>query len=203
MAVTAVLNKADKTLIKVAKTADEKKEFDGRDDVVFMTSKNFEATEQFATWEEMIGKVQKVEGDEAKAKPAATPLTGSYYILKPFPETREDHPKKPIWDAVIANDGKTCEEAKAACPAENPKRMTNGVYTFNSEFRYFLKAGYVALGDKPEGYDYTAHAKPAKAEKAEAPEGEAKPKKAKKAKKEEAAAADAAQNDSTEGAQAA
>lgn len=209
MAKTAVLNKEDKTLIKVVSTAEEKKEFDGRDDVVFMVSKNFEPTEQFKTWEEMIGKVKPVEEGEAKPKAAAAPLEGPYYMLKPLPPVAADHPKKPIWDAIVANEGKTCADAKAACPAENPSRKTSGKYTFASEFRYFLKTHYVALGEKPEGYDYTAHAKPVKEEKAEKPEGEAKPKKAKKdkkEKKEEAATADAgttgeASNESAEGEQ--
>lgn len=189
MAKTAVLNKEDKTLIKVVDTAEEKKEFDGRDDVIFMVKKNFEPTSQFQSWDEMIGKVKPVEQGaegqaegEAKAKrePAAA-LEGNYYLLKPLPAVAEDHPKKPIWDAIRNNDGGTCEDAKAACPAENPKRKTNGVYTFASEFRYFLKTGYVALGVKPEGFDYTAEAEAKAAEKAKA--AEAKPKKS-KAKKE-------------------
>lgn len=182
MAKTAVLNKEDKTLIKVVDTAEEKKEFDGREDVVFMTSKNFEPTEQFQSWDEMTGKVKKAELAEGEAKPKApvTELTGPYYIAKPLPNTAHDHPKWPIWEAIIANDGKTCEQAKAACPQENPKRKTSGVYTFASEMRYFVKTGYILLAEKPDGFDPAASLEAAAKAKAEAKEAEAKAKKEKR-----------------------
>lgn len=216
MAKTAVLNKEDKTLIKVVNTADEKKEFDGREDVVFMTSKNFEPTEQYKSWDEMTGKVKvadKAEGD-AKPKAPVTELSGPYYIAKPLPNTSHDHPKWPIWEAIIANDGKTCEDAKAACPKDNPKRKTNGVYTFSSEMRYFVKTGYVLLAEKPEGFDHSSAAEAAAKAKAEAKEAEKLAKKEEreaekarkdaekaKAKAEKAEAAAKAKNDSGAGAQ--
>lgn len=155
MAKTAVLNKDTKELIKICDTAAEKKEFEGKD-VIFMVSKNFEPTPQFSTWDEMIGKAKPVETAEpAKPKSAPVALEGQYHLLKPLPPTAEDHPKMPIWHAIVVNNGGTVAEAKAACPTENPKRKTSGVYTFNSEFRFFLKAGYAAMGPIPEGFDYT------------------------------------------------
>jgi hypothetical protein len=81
-----------------------------------------------------------------KAKRASPgDLTGTYRIVKPLPACADDHPKKPIWVAIEQNS--TVETAKAACPEVNPPRKTSGVYTFTSEFRYFLKTGYVAMGD--------------------------------------------------------
>ena len=87
------------------------------------------------------------QGDKPKRE-RGDALSGEYHVAKAFPATREDHPKMPIWKAIAENND--VDAAKAACPAENPKRMTNGVYTFNSEFRYFLRTGYVVMGPAPE-----------------------------------------------------
>lgn len=193
MAKTAVVSKADGLLIKVISTAAEKKEFEGQD-VDFVTAKTFTPTEKYASFDEMIGKVKPMEGGDDMSQAGAnkgkrgnaTPLEGAYHLLKPLPPTADDHPKKPIWNAIVENNGGTVEAAKAACPAENPKRRTNGVYTFASEFRYFLKAGYVAMGEIPEGFDYThVEPKPAK---------EPKAKKAKKSEATENAASDGAES---------
>lgn len=188
MAKTAVLNKETKDLIAVVTTAADKKEFDGRDDVEFVTKKGFEASDKYKSWEEMIGEAKPVEEPqeaEAKAKRETTPLAdeSQYHLLKPFPATADDHPKKPIWTAIEKNNNGTIADAKADCPKENPKRKTRGVYTFSSEFRYFLKAGYVALGAAPDGHDHT-----------KVEEKPVKEKKPRKAKKETAAASDEAQN---------
>jgi hypothetical protein len=171
-----------------------------------MTSKNFEATSQFQSWDEMSGKVKPVEaggegepninqaGAARSTRANATPLEGAYHLLKPLPVTADDHPKKPIWNAVVENNGGTIEQAKAACPAENPKRKTNGVYTFSSEFRYFLKAGYAAMGPIPEGFDYSTVVKPVKevvAKEPKEPEAPKEPKAKKEKKSEGHAAADA------------
>lgn len=198
MGKVAVIDHETKKLIRVIDSDPvSKKEFSGQN-VEFVTSKTFKPTEQFATWDEMIGNAKPVEGEapvkETKAaktpkepkapkepkpasdRPAPAALEGAYHLLKPLPTTPADHPKMPIWNAIESNNGKTVAEAKAACPAENPKRKTSGVYTFASEFRYFLKTGYAAMGPIPEGFDYKAvAAKPvaepkAKKEKAPAPE---------------------------------
>lgn len=182
MANTAVLK--DGKFVKVVTSAEEKKEFEGQEGITFMTKKQFEANDTYASWDEMIGKAKPVaegEGAEKKEKRPVPELKGPYHLLKPLPACADDHPKKPIWVAIEANTGKTCEDAIAACPKENPKRKTSGVYTFASEFRYFLNTGYAALGEAPEGHDHT--------------KVEAKPKREPKAK--------AAKNETTEGAQAA
>lgn len=93
--------------------------------------------------ERAAAKAAKGEGSTRNT----VPLEGEYHIIKAFPATRADHPKMPIWEAIANNS--TVEAAKEACPKENPKRRANGVYTFNSEFRYFLKAGYVGMGSAP------------------------------------------------------
>lgn len=150
-------------------------------DVELVTAKNFQPTEHYKTFKEMSmtqeerdaaaqkaadAEKAKAEKEEAKkAREAAkaekankpksertrntAPLEGEYHIVKSFPATPADHPKMPIWEAIANNT--TVEAAKAACPEKNPPRKTNGVYTFNSEFRYFLNTGYVALGPRPEG----------------------------------------------------
>lgn len=170
MAVIAVLDK-DGNFIKTIEKKDEKKEFEGQE-VTYVTKKDFQASDKYASFDELIGKVKVVEGEEAPAdepaRPAAAKLTGAYHLLKPLPPTADDHPKKPIWNAIEALNGGTVEEAMEACPKENPKRKTSGVYTFNSEFRYFLKAGYAAMGPIPEGFDYTTVVKPVKEKKAKA-----------------------------------
>jgi hypothetical protein len=99
----------------------------------------------------MLGKkkAEKPVSDKPKAtRPGVVPLEGEYHIIKPLPACADDHPKKPIWVAIESNN--TVEAAKAACPAVNPPRKTNGVYTFASEFRYFLNTGYIGMGAQPE-----------------------------------------------------
>lgn len=154
---TAVVSKEDGGLVKFCKTAEELQEFDGREDVSLVTRKSFEASEKYPSFDELVGKVKPVAAPAAsESKRAAAPaLSGPYHLLKPLPAVAEDHPKKPIWDAIVANNGGTAEAAKAACPEKNPPRRTSGFYTFSSEFRYFLKTGYVAMGEIPEGFDYT------------------------------------------------
>lgn len=200
MTTIAVLDKAGK-FIKTIQAAEDKKEFEGQE-VTYLTKKQFKENDLYKSWDEMIGKVKVVEGDgkaaEGGDKPAKAPvaeLTGAYHLLKPLPACPDDHPKKPIWVAIEANNNGTCEAAKEACPKENPKRKTNGVYTFASEFRYFLKAGYIALGDAPEGHDHTkVEAKPAKEKRAKAKKDDAKA-------DATPAASDAAKNESGEGEQ--
>jgi len=155
MALTAVLNAADLSLAGKANTKAEIAAIVGEqaDQFVLVTRKDFQPSDQYATFDEMLGKVRK-EKPAAEPKPAragVTPIEGEYHLVKPFPATADDHPKKPIWNAIEANTDVAA--AKAACPAENPKRKTNGVYTFASEFRYFLKAGYVAMGAAPAAAD--------------------------------------------------
>lgn len=148
--------------------------------VDLVTAKNFTASDRYPTFKDMCmtqaerdeaakkaqekadADAKKAQEKEAKAKQktekaankgegkarTSVPTEGEYHIKKAFPATRADHPKMPIWEAIANNT--TVEAAKAACPAENPKRMTSGVYTFNSEFRYFLQAGYVGMGPQPE-----------------------------------------------------
>lgn len=152
MALTAVLNAADMSLAGKANTKAEIAAIVGEnaDQFVLVTRKEFQPSEQYATFDAMLGKV-KAEKPAAEAKPAragATPLEGEYHLIKALPPTADDHPKKPIWTAIESNTDVAA--AKAACPVENPKRKTNGVYTFASEFRYFIKAGYVGMGAAPE-----------------------------------------------------
>jgi hypothetical protein len=168
MALTAVLQEG-KFVKTIDGSAEAKKEFEGQEGVEFVTKKSFKASDDHKSWDEMIGKAKPIEESEEKVaktpRTAAVVLSGPYHLLKPLPATPADHPKMPIWNAIVENSGKTCEEAIADCPKENPKRKTNGVYTFASEFRYFLKAGYVAMGETPEGFDYTKYEKPVKAKK--------------------------------------
>jgi hypothetical protein len=166
MALTAVLNASDLSLAGKANTKAEIAAIVGEtpDNFVLVTRKEFEPSEQYATFDAMIGKV-KAEKPAKEPKPAtaragAPALEGEYHLLKPLPACADDHPKKPIWVAIESNT--TVEAAKAACPEVNPPRKTNGVYTFASEFRYFLKAEYVAMGAAPEATE------PAQAEEATA-----------------------------------
>lgn len=169
----------DGSFIKVIRSAGEKEEFKDQK-VTYVTKKDYVQPENplQVEWDEFIGEAKPVKPaveKKASSRPAAPALEGPYYMLKPLPPVADDHPKKPIWDAVVANEGGTCEQAKAACPTEAPLRKTSGKYTFNSEFRYFLKTHYVALGDKPEGYNYMDH-KPVRKEKAQKQtEGQAEP----------------------------
>lgn len=152
MALTAVLHASDLSLAGTAKTKKEIAEIVGEnvDNFVCVTRKEFEPSEQYASFDAMCGKAkaEKPAAEPKAPREGATPLDGEYHIVKAFPATADDHPKKPIWNAI--SDNTDVAAAKAACPAENPKRKTNGVYTFASEFRYFLKAGYVAMGTAPE-----------------------------------------------------
>lgn len=86
-------------------------------------------------------------GANKKQRASAGDLTGEYHLTKDLPACAETHAKYPIWVAIAGNT--TVETAKAACPAVNPPRATSGVYTFTSEFRYFLKTGYVVMGPAP------------------------------------------------------
>lgn len=88
---------------------------------------------------------------EKKTRISAVPLAGQYTQLKAFPSTNVDHPKFPIWEAIASNS--TVEEAIAACPTELPARKTKGSYSFSSEFRYFLKKGFVVLGEVSIAYN--------------------------------------------------
>lgn len=108
--------------------------------------------------EEAKAKKAAEQGDKPKRERAGA-LEGEYHVVKPFPATAADHPKMPIWSAIANHT--TIEDAKAACPAENPKRKTNGVYTLASEFRYFLRTGYVAMGPAPEVSEQPAEEKQA------------------------------------------
>lgn len=121
------------------------------DAVTLVTKKDFVPSDKYATWDDLIGKPKKEPKEKKEStgtRANATPLEGEYHLAKPLPACADDHPKKPIWVAIESNTN--VDAAKAACPAENPKRKTNGVYTFASEFRYFLKTGYVAMGAAPE-----------------------------------------------------
>jgi hypothetical protein len=172
MAKIALLLAASNTLFAVCANKENVKFVMGdrpAEDFIEVTAKNFTPSEQYPTFKDLCT-VPKTEAElaqeaEDKAAAAANPdiadagaakktrasaadLVGEYHLVKDLPACAEDHPKFPIW-AAIAQNG-TVEDAKAACPAVNPLRKTNGVYTFTSEFRYFLKTGYVAMGAAPE-----------------------------------------------------
>lgn len=112
------------------------------------TAKEQAKADREAKRAEKAAKKDKADGTEGTKRARVNDLTGEYHIVKPFPPTAADHPKFPIWEAIINNN--TFEAAKEACPKENPKRKTNGVYTFSSEMGYFLRTGYVAAGEKAE-----------------------------------------------------
>lgn len=178
MAKTAIINIATGALVGLGQSAGTNKmviEAAGltEDQVKLVTAKNFEPSDEFKTFKDLTmtqedrdaaaakaaEKAQAAAEKAAKAAEAgekaprakSSDLAGEYHILKPFPATAADHPKMPIWEAISGNN--TVEAAKAACPETNPPRKTNGVYTFTSEFRYFLKAGYVGMGAAPEPVD--------------------------------------------------
>jgi hypothetical protein len=88
------------------------------------------------------------DAPEKKTRATATKLSGPYHFLKGLPNTSEDHPKYVIWQAIASND--TVEAAIASCPTDLPARKTSGSYSFASEFRYFLKKGFVVMGTAPE-----------------------------------------------------
>lgn len=112
------------------------------------------ADEKAAKEKEKADKKAQREADIAAAgankvkRSSPSDLTGEYHLVKPLPPCADNHAKKPIWNAIANNTD--VEAAKKACPEVNPPRATSGVYTFTSEFRYFLKTGYVAMGAKPE-----------------------------------------------------
>jgi hypothetical protein len=138
MALTAVLNASDLSLAGTAKTKTEIAAIVGEtpDNFVLVTRKDFVDSEK-------APKAPK----EPSTRPGVTPLEGEYHLVKALPACADDHPKKPIWVAIESNTDIAL--AKAACPETNPPRKTNGVYTFASEFRYFIKTGYVAMGAAP------------------------------------------------------
>lgn len=176
-AITAILAAASLDLIGTANTKDLIKFVQGElkdDEVVLVTAKTFEASERYPTFKAMCTKPLTQEELDAKAKSDADDaaqkaadkeagiesagankrtrassgdLAGAYHLTKDLPACAEDHPKYPIWVAIAQNN--TVEDAKAACPAVNPPRKTSGVYTFTSEFRYFIKTGYAAMGVEP------------------------------------------------------
>jgi hypothetical protein len=153
MALTAVLNASDLSLAGTAKTKTEIAAIVGEtpDNFVLVTRKDFVESEQYATFDAMCGKVAAEKAPKApkepSTRPGVTPLEGEYHLVKALPACADDHPKKPIWVAIESNTDIAL--AKAACPETNPPRKTNGVYTFASEFRYFIKTGYVAMGAAP------------------------------------------------------
>lgn len=166
---TVVIDKETNEFIGVAENKEGLKFLLGEraeDTVNLITSKNFEASEQYATFKDLYTAAKPKDesaGDEQggdtggediaaaganKTKRSSSiKLEGAYHLTKALPPCADDHPKKPIWDAIANNT--TVEDAKAACPAVNPPRKTNGVYTFASEFRYFLKTGYAVMGEAP------------------------------------------------------
>lgn len=177
MAKTAVLLAATMTLVGTADTKEAIKALKGDKpdtDFVEVTAKTFTASEQYPTFKAMctppksaeeIAKEQEAADAKAKEKAekaaakisdagankakraSAGDLAGEYHLTKDLPACADTHAKYPIWVAIAGNT--TVEAAKAACPAVNPPRATSGVYTFTSEFRYFLKTGYVAMGPAP------------------------------------------------------
>ncbi len=140
---TAVLNSLG-ALVAFCKTTEELAAHTEEHGDVFVTKKSYAPTEGQPSWDELSGKVKVSDPSDApKTRRAALPLEGNYTITKALPTVAEDHPKKPIWDAINANT--SIEAAKAACPVENPKRKTSGTYSFSSEFRYFVKTGHITL----------------------------------------------------------
>lgn len=180
MAKTAVIYAVDFVLAGVGKSKAEVKTIIGEQDpdlFILVTAKTFVASEQHPSFGEMCGEVTEVkqeaevaepipvldesgnhvhdeEGNptfvtvEKKVRAVSLPLEGEYHLLKEFPSTSVEHPKFPIWIAIAENS--TVEAAVAACPAEAPARKTSGTYSFSSEFRYFLKKGFVAMGPAGE-----------------------------------------------------
>jgi hypothetical protein len=148
MAKYAVLKASDMSLVTVCNNKKELKEY-LTEDFVVVTKATFVPDEQYETFAQLCGEeVAVAEGKPARAPRAprtTLPTEGGYEILREFSVISEEHPKFPIWEAISNN--RTIEQARAACPAENPKRRTSGVYTFLSEFRYFIRAGYIKLVD--------------------------------------------------------
>jgi hypothetical protein len=182
---TAILNAADMTLVMVAENKEQIKACLGEtpDAFVLVTNKTFVASEQYKTFKDMCTKpktAEEIEQDRLDAEAAkaagedinnagankakrasASDLKGDYHLTKDLPACAEDHPKFPIWAAIAGN--KTVETAKAACPATNPARKTSGTYSFASEFRYFLKTGYVKMGLEEAKVDGETNAEPEQA----------------------------------------
>jgi hypothetical protein len=151
MAKTAILNAADMTLAGVANTKAEIAAIvgDTPDAFVLVVKKQFEATEQHPSWEEMCGEVVVVEPTEATEKAPRSPavaLAGPYHFLKPIPPLPADSPRQSFIDAITTSD--TVEAAAALCP-EKVARAKNGFFTFNTEFRYLMRLNIVALGEAP------------------------------------------------------
>lgn len=143
MAITVVLNAETLERVAVCTNKKQLKEFAG-DEFVFVTKDSFSESDKYPTWDEMQGKEPKpVKEPSERAPRTSLPEDSQYEIVKPLPGVAEDHPKAPIWEAIANNV--TISGAKADCPAENPKRKTSGSYSFTSEFRYFLRTGYIKL----------------------------------------------------------
>lgn len=142
MAVTVVLNAEDMSRVAVCNNKKELKEYEG-DAFVFVTAKTFVESEQYPTWDELQGKEAKATPTGEKAPRTSLPEDSAYELVKALPAVAADHPKATIWNAI--NENRTIAEAKAACPETNPARKTKGSYSFTSEFRYFMRTGYVKL----------------------------------------------------------
>lgn len=143
MAITVVFDAESMDRVAVCKNQKELKEYKG-ENFVHVTKETFAPSDTYPTWDSLIGKEPKEKkGASERAPRTFLPEDSDYEIVKPLMVCSENHPKFPIWEAIANNT--SIAEAKAACPKENPKRATNGTYTFTSEFRYFLRTGHIVL----------------------------------------------------------
>lgn len=150
---TAVFNTADGTFVGVARNAKERDELTGGNngDFTFVTRKDFAPTEQFPTWEEMIGE-SKPAGDKPASTRKQSTLEGVYHVTKKFSRNEGDA-RNVFADAMVANS--TFEDYLAAVadttidlPSSRNAEKTNKI-TGSAYIRYALQRGWVARGEQP------------------------------------------------------
>ena len=151
---TAVVSKEDGSLVKFCKTADELKEFDGREDVSLVTRKSFEASEQHPSFDELVGKVKPVvEQKPAAGKRAVQALAGAYHTTDKF-KIVEGDARNVFAEAVRDNStfegyAEATKDKSIDLPSSRNEGRSNKI-TGSSYIRYALQRGWVVAGEKPE-----------------------------------------------------
>lgn len=151
---TAVVSKENGSLVKFCKTAEELKEFDGREDVALVTRKDFKATEQYPTFDELTGKVKAVKPQAASTKPKrnVTALAGEYHVTDKFKVTEGDARNvfaEPMRDNnTFEAYAEATKDKSIDLPSSRNEGRSNKI-TGASYIRYALQRGWIAVGAKP------------------------------------------------------